>query len=92
MDEKRKKKILKDYSVALLTTVSIIPGGFGNMIFYTAGVFILVFYTVVAILLICLYKYMHKKFGDDNWSQTIAFTGVILPFILGSMVSMVLIL
>jgi hypothetical protein len=76
-----------------MTTVSIIPGAFANMIFYTVNIiFILVFYAVVFVLLICLYKHVHKKFGDDGWSDSIAVSGVIVPFALGSMVSMVLIL
>ncbi|TDP43726.1 hypothetical protein [Aminicella lysinilytica] len=43
-----KRSTLKKYSVALMTTVSIIPGAFANMIFYTVNIiFILVFYAVV---------------------------------------------
>lgn len=93
MDRNKKRSVLRDYSVALLTMASIIPGAFSNMIFYTISpFFIIAFYAAVFILLAWLYRFIHKKFGDENWSNSIIVTGVILPFVLGSIVSMGLIM
>lgn len=93
MDRNKKRNTVRDYSVAILTVASfIIPGPFANMV-YTAinGILFIGIYAAIFILLACLYRFTRKKVGDDNWSESIIATGVIVPFVLGSFFSMVFI-
>lgn len=89
---KNKKTVLKEYSTALLTIGSMICGVFNCLYFYVwntwAGYPYFIGNLLIFLLLLYLCWRIHDKFSDEERKLYVIVTTVLIPFAVGSFVSL----
>jgi len=84
------KEDLKKYLVVILSIASTIPGVFICLLFayyvgmgYGVWLIILPFVIISMFVgILYIYKYFKKKFPDNEWSQAVILTSVIIPLLI----------
>lgn len=84
---------IKEYSCAGLTIASILMGVFSFLIYYCYGNWIYAYYCLwvaVMVILALLYRSIRKKYENEDWSNVVVVTSIIIPLFIGGFVSVVL--